>query len=256
MKIVLVPSSVSERSEDQHQFLTSYLINDTLAVDAGCLGLNGTAQEQARIRHVLISHTHIDHIGSLPIFVENAYEGKRDCVTIHGNEAVLSCLQKDLFNDRVWPDFIRMSTENAPFLKLAKLEAGKTVELEGLRITPVPVNHVVQTFGFIIEDRDSAVAIVSDTGPTDAIWDHANTTPNLKAVFLEATFPESLTWLAEVSTHLTPALFAREVQKLKKPAAIVAVHIKARFRNEVVNELKALGLSYLQIGRFGKPYTF
>jgi ribonuclease BN (tRNA processing enzyme) len=256
VKVVLVPSSVSERSEDQHQFLTSFLINDTVAVDAGCLGLNGTAQEQARIRHVLITHTHIDHIGSLPIFVENAYEGKRDCVTVHGNEAVLSCLQTDLFNDRVWPDFIRMSTANAPFLKLALLQAGHAIELEGLRVTPVPVNHVVPTFGFIIEDKDSAVAIVSDTGPTDAIWGYANQTPNLKAVFLEATFPESLTWLAEVSTHLTPALFAREIQKLKRPAALIAVHIKARFRTEVTNELKALGLPNLQIGRFGKPYTF
>ena len=71
MKITLVPSSVSERGGNQHQYLTSYLINDVLAVDAGSLGLWQTAAEQARIKHVLISHTHIDHIGSLPIFVEN-----------------------------------------------------------------------------------------------------------------------------------------------------------------------------------------
>ena len=82
MKVTLVPSSVSEHSQPEPQFLTSFLINDTLAVDAGCLGLYGTAREQAKVKHVLISHTHIDHIGSLPIFVENAYEGRPDCVTI------------------------------------------------------------------------------------------------------------------------------------------------------------------------------
>jgi len=256
VKVVLVPSSVSERSEDQHQFLTSFLINNSLAVDAGSLGFYGTAQEQAQIKHVLISHTHIDHVGSLPIFVENSYETQRDCVTVHGSEEVLDCLQKDIFNDRVWPDFVRLSTPSAPFFKLAKLEGGKTVELEGLRITPVPVNHVVPTLGFIIEDKDATVAIISDTGPTDAIWEYANKTPNLKAVFLEATFPESLARLAEISTHLTPTLFAREVQKLKKPTAIIAVHIKARFRTEVVRELNALGLPQLQIGQFGKIYNF
>jgi ribonuclease BN (tRNA processing enzyme) len=256
VKIVLVPSSVSERSEDQHQFLTSYIINNTLAIDAGSLGFNGSAQEQAGIKHVLISHTHIDHIASLPIFVENAYEGKRECVTIHGSEEVLDCLQTNIFNDRVWPDFIRLSTINAPFLKLAKLEPGKSIELEGLRITPVPVNHVVPTLGFIIEDKDTAVAIVSDTGPTDAIWEYANRSASLKAVFLEATFPESLARLAEISTHLTPTLFAREVQKLKKPAAIIAVHIKARFRTDVVRELAALNLPRLEIGQFGKVYNY
>ena len=70
MKITLVPSSVSERGEYQHQYLTSYVINDTLAVDAGSLGLMATPAEQKRVQHVLITHTHIDHVGSLPIFVE------------------------------------------------------------------------------------------------------------------------------------------------------------------------------------------
>jgi ribonuclease BN (tRNA processing enzyme) len=256
MKVVLVPSSVSNRASDEHQYLTSYIINDTLAVDAGCLGFYGTPEEQARIKHVLITHTHIDHIGSLPIFVENAYRGKRDCVTIHGNEAVLDCVQRDLFNDRVWADFLRLSTDASPFLRVARLQAGQAVELEGLRITPVPVNHVVPTLGFILEAREAAVAIVSDTGPTDAIWERANATPNLKAVFLEATFPDSMNSLAEVSAHLTPALFAREVLKLQVPATVIAVHIKARFRDQVVKELEALRLPNLQIGQFGKPYTF
>jgi ribonuclease BN (tRNA processing enzyme) len=247
---------VSERSANQHQFLTSYIINDTLAIDAGCLGLFGTAQEQAHIKHIFITHTHIDHIGSLPIFVENAFEGRRDCVIVHSSQDVLTCLQKDIFNDRVWPDFIALSTDKAPFLKLATVESGKTIEVEGLRITPTLVNHVVPTLGYIIEDDHSAIVIVSDTGPTDAIWERANATPNVRAVFLEATFPEKLTWLAEVSKHLTPAMFAREIQKLKKPAAFIAVHIKARFQTEVLAELQALGLPTLEIGQFGKLYTF
>jgi ribonuclease BN (tRNA processing enzyme) len=161
-----------------------------------------------------------------------------------------------VFNNRLWPDFIALSSEESPFLKLEKLEAGRQIELEGVRITPVPVNHVVPTFGFILEDKDAAVVLSSDTGPTEAIWEYANRTPNLKAVFLEATFPQSLTWLAEVSKHLTPAMFAREIKKLKQPVAVYAVHLKARFRAEVIKELLRLGMPALQIGQFGKPYTF
>jgi ribonuclease BN (tRNA processing enzyme) len=257
VKIILVPSSVSERGEEQHQYLSSYLINDTIAVDAGSLGLLQTPDEQARIKHVLLTHTHIDHIGSLPIFVENVYEdATSDSVTIYGSAPVLDSLRKDIFNDRVWPDFITMSAQQSPFLKLETLEAERTIELEGLRITPVPVNHVVPTFGFLIEDDNAAVLFVSDTGPTDAIWQRANATPALKAVFLEATFPNSLAWLADVSKHLTPLLFAAEVRKLRGRPAIVAVHIKARYRAQVIEELQALGITNLEIGKMATTYTF
>jgi ribonuclease BN (tRNA processing enzyme) len=256
VKVMLLPSALSDRGLGQDQFLTSYRINDTLAVDVGCLGWAGTVHEQAHIKHILITHTHMDHIASLPIFVENVYQGNKPCVTIHGSEVVLDCLRKDIFNDRVWPDFVRLSAEEAPFLHLAVLESGKTIELEGLRITPIPVDHVVPTFGFLLEDPGAAVVIVGDTGPTEAIWEYANRAANLKAVFLEATFPDSMASLAAVSKHLTPALFAREVQKLKRRAKVVAVHIKARYRAEVIHEMHALGIPELQIATAGKVYTF
>jgi ribonuclease BN (tRNA processing enzyme) len=256
VKITLVPSSVSDNGLGQHQFLTSYRINGTLAIDAGALGLAGTVEEQERVRHILITHSHMDHIASLPIFVENAYDGNQDCVTIHGSEAVLSCLRRDIFNDRVWPDFLRLSTGEASFLKLAVLESEKAIELERLRITPIPVDHVVPTFGFLVEEKDSAVVIVSDTGPTEAIWEYANRAPNLKAVFLEATFPDAMASLAAVSQHLTPILFAREIQKLKQPVRVLAVHIKARFQTQVIRELEALGMADVEVATMGKVYTF
>ncbi|HEV3117952.1 MAG TPA: MBL fold metallo-hydrolase, partial [Gemmataceae bacterium] len=158
--------------------------------------------------------------------------------------------------DRVWPDFITLSSQQSPFLRLAPLEAQKTIVLEGLRITPLPVNHVVPTLGFLIEDDASAVLLVSDTGPSDAIWQRANTVPNLKAVFLEATFPNALGPLASVSKHLTPALFAAEVRKLRGKPRIIAVHIKARYRDQVIRELQALGIANLEIGKPATIYTF
>jgi ribonuclease BN (tRNA processing enzyme) len=149
-----------------------------------------------------------------------------------------------------------MSTPDDPFLKLEELQADKTIDLEGLRITPIPVNHVVPTFGFLIQDKQTTILIVSDTGPTDLIWERANAARSLKAVFLEASFPNSMAWLADVSKHLTPALFAAEVRKLKKQVAVIAVHIKARNRDEVVKELEELAIPGVEIGRFGKAYTF
>ena len=255
MKVMLLPSCVS-RHASERQFLTLYLINDTVALDAGSLGFYGTPEEQVRIKHVLISHSHIDHIASLPIFLENAFEHGPECVTIYGSDAVLDCLRRDMFNDCIWPDLVKLSKSHDPFLKLELLKPRQPLELDGLRVTPVPVNHAVPTMGFLVEDSAAAVAISSDTGPTEEFWVRASAAPNLKAVFLEASFPDALTELAEVSLHLTPALFAREVRKLKQPARILAMHIKSRFREQVIRELLALGLSNLEISEPGKVYTF
>ena len=74
MRVTLVPSSIALNGEEPSQYLISYLINDAVAIDAGSLGLYGSPRRQAAIKHVLISHTHIDHTATLPIFVENAYE--------------------------------------------------------------------------------------------------------------------------------------------------------------------------------------
>ncbi len=252
MKLTLLSSAPADSSEDQ--FLTSYVVNDSVAIDAGSLGLSLTTAAQARIKHVFLSHSHIDHTASLPIFIDNVNEMGGSGVRIYGSQAVLDCLRQDIFNDRVWPDYSRFIPSNEAFFELVRLDPGRTVDLGELRVTPVPVDHLVPTFGFVIEDRNAAVIITSDTGPTEAIWHYANKTPNLKAVFLEVTFPNALASLAEASKHLTPAMFADEIKKLDHPVPVMAVHMKARFRADVLQELHALGAANVQVGKFGVPY--
>lgn len=255
MRIRLLPSACSE-SASSHQLLTSILVNDTVAIDAGSLGFFATLAEQRKVRHLFISHSHIDHIASLPIFLENVYTPDDESVTVWGSDTVLETLQRDLFNDRIWPDFIRLSRECPPFLRLERLEEGKTVEIDGVRLTPVSVDHVVPTFGFLVEEPGAAVVIVSDTGPTQGIWDRANRLPNLQAVFLDASFQDSYSGLAQVSEHLTPSLFAAETAKLQQDARFFAIHIKATQYSQVVKELSSLGLPRLEVAAPGKEYRF
>ncbi len=246
---------VGESSADQYQYSTSVLINDTVVIDAGSIGFHGSAQEQARIRHILLSHSHIDHVGSLPIFVENAFEAGRQCVTVHGNSHVLDALQRDLFNDRIWPDFLLLSRGANRFLTLSLIEPGETCVLEGLTITALPMTHVVPTQGYLLSDGQATVALFSDTGPTVEAWRMLNALPRLDAVFVECCFPEPLTWLAEVALHLTPRLLAAELAKLKRPTRVIAVHLKGRYRKEIIAELERT-LPQVEIGRFGVPYCF
>ncbi len=255
MKVQLLPSSPSGVEDGVTQYMTSFLLNDTVAIDAGSLGFFLSPAEQAQVKHLFITHTHIDHIASLPLFLENVYRSGDHVVTVHGSEAVLDCLHRDIFNDRVWPDFIRLTSEGVPFLRVMPLHPGTPVEVEGLRITPVPVDHPVPTLGFIVEDAAGAVVFSADTGPTEELWRRAAALPNLKAVFLEATFPNAMADLAQLTKHHTPASFAAETRKIRPGVPLFAFHLKARFAGQVAKELAELGMANLSIMHPGRVYS-
>src|SRR5260370_29164160 len=101
---------------------------------------------------------------------------------IHGSDYVLLSLRSDMVNDRTWPDFVALSEGDLRLLRLERLEPGRPLEGDGLKITPIPVNHVVPTLGFVIEDDHSAVVIASDTAPTELLWQPANEAAHLNAV--------------------------------------------------------------------------
>ena len=253
MKVRILPSVFGD-DQSRHQYLTTFLVNNSIAIDAGSLGFFANLDDQRNVQHLFISHSHIDHIASLPIFLENVYNTGDDCVTIHASDEVIHSLKKHVFNDVVWPDFIRLSREMDPFLKFESLSDQQTVEIDGVRITPVSVHHLVPTYGFILDDTKSAIMIATDTGPTQTIWEMAQRIPHLKAVFLDASFPDCLSQIALLSQHLTPTSFTEEIKKLQRQTRIVAVHIKVRFHDQVVEELERQKIPGLEIGVPGKVY--
>jgi ribonuclease BN (tRNA processing enzyme) len=256
MKITLLPSALAEPGAALHQYATSFLVNDRVAFDAGSLGFHGAPRDQAAVQHLFLSHSHIDHLASLPLFLENIIGLTESPVTVYASEAVQECLRLDVFNGRLWPNFLDLTSAGVPFLKLETLRNGQVVVAGGMRVTPIAVDHVVPTLGFLIEDATSGIVISSDTAPTEAIWAAANRMANLQAVFLEATFPDELADLARLTKHLTPAQFVAEARKLQRPTRFFAVHLRARLRDQVARELLAHGLPNLEIAQFGTTYEF
>lgn len=254
MKIRLVGSAVGV--PDGRQNLTTYLVGEHVAIDAGGLGLVSPVERQKNIDHVFLSHSHIDHVATLPIFLDNVFVPGPRCPYIYASESVQECLQRDFFNERIWPDLTRISTEESAFFRNVALHAEQPVQVAGLTITPVPVDHVVPTFGFVIDDGTAAVVIVSDSGPTERIWQFANTLPHLRAVFVECSFPNALEWLAVKTKHLTPSLLERELQKLMRPAAVFAVHIKSGYYNTVESELRTAQLPHVRIAGADAEWDF
>ena len=151
MKIRVVGSSIG--AGPNHQYLISYLFGDHVAIDAGSIGFVTPLEIQSQIRHVVLSHSHIDHTASLATFLDNVYMPGPESVCVYGLPETLDSLRSDLFNNRVWPDLVRLSTDESPFLTMQPLSSEVAVTMEGLRILPVALDHVVPTLGFIVSDK-------------------------------------------------------------------------------------------------------
>ena len=254
MKLQIIPSGM--QGEARYQYLVSYVVNDRIAVDAGCLGFGLPLAHQKLVTDVFLSHCHLDHVATLPIFLDNVYEYGPECVAVHGSKPTLDVLQQDILNDRLWPDFVSLSTPASPFLTLNQLTAFQPVTVGKMRITPLPLLHVVPVFGYLIEDETSAVAIISDTYHGSGVWAHLDQVANLRAVLLECSFPDRLDWLADKALHLIPRSFATEIQSLPETVRVIAIHIKPAWYDPTVDELLALGLPNIEISQVGVEYEF
>ncbi len=256
MKVRLLPSSAGRHSQEQS--LTSFLINDLVSIDGGSIGFALTPPEMGKVRDIVITHTHSDHHASLPIFIAEAFTMLDGPVTIYGLPEVISALREFIFNDKIWPNFEKIPLMNgkSSTIEFRVLEPRETIEIAGLRVTPIPVNHLVPTIGLLVEDDGAAVIFTSDTYVTDEIWQRGRESEELKAVFVDISFPNELGKLAADSKHLTPELLAGELKKLNRDAEVFAVHIKPTNRDQVIHQLGLLDNPLVSVAEIGRVYEW
>jgi glyoxylase-like metal-dependent hydrolase (beta-lactamase superfamily II) len=220
-----------------------FLIDESVLLDAGTVGARLTLAQQRRIRFVLLSHLHFDHIKGLPTLADNLAEGFEEPVIVAATEPVIQGLMDYVFNDKVYPNFFALPDRKRPVLQAQVLEAGKPVALGHLEIISVPVNHSVPTVGYVVKSGQTAVLYSGDTYQTEEIWSLGRMIPQLKAAFIESSFPDELGALAKKSKHLTPALFHKEFQKLGRPdLPVYAYHMKPAFRAQIETQIRRLGI--------------
>jgi cAMP phosphodiesterase len=233
------------------------LIDECVAVDAGSIALALSGKQREQVRDIIVTHPHMDHIASLPIFIDDLFETLTSPVRVYATSEVIDLLERDIFNWNVYPRFSEIKNEYGPVMEYIPVPTGEEFRVAHLTVTAVAVNHIVPTVGLVVADGKSVVAFSSDTAETDDFWDLINRSPHLDALLVETSFPDSMAQLAEVSRHLTPASLQRDLRKLTHNGLdILAVHIKPAYRQLVIDELKALNIPRLGVMEPGKTYTW
>lgn len=236
---------------------TSFLIDDSLLLDAGSVAETLTIEEQSKIDHILISHAHLDHVKDLAFICDNCFGMKNIPFQVYTHKTVKGIIKDHLFNDLIWPDFTSIPTKENPTIEFHSLEPEVPFILQKYKIIPVKVKHPSDAMGYIIDDGKSAVLFTVDTAATDRIWEIAKNVKNLKAIVTEVSFPNALSSVAIASDHHTPASLKLELQKMPKDIPIILTHLKPNFRDELfaeISELKEPRLRLLE--RDGEIFNF
>lgn len=258
MRIQLLPSTFDGKGQATlDQRLTCFLIDECVAVDAGSIGIALTAEQRDKVRDIIVTHPHMDHIASLPIFIDDLYATLKEPMRVHATPEVIELLERDVFNWNVYPKFSGLKNDYGPVMEYMPIPIGKEFRVAHLTVIAVPVNHIVPTVGLLVSDDKTTVAFSSDTAETDQFWEMVNQARGVDALLIEASFPNNMARLAEVSRHFTPASLETELKKLNHNGLdIMAVHIKPAYREKIIEELNALKITNLQIMEPGRTYSW
>ena len=221
---------------------TSMLVDQDVLIDAGTGVGDLTHDELLKIDHILLTHSHLDHIAFIPLLLDTVMGIRTEPVTVHANKETLETLRTHIFNWKVWPDFNVIPNPENPFLKYNEVKLGETLSLNGKKFTSLPVNHVVHANGYYVHGDNASLVFTGDTTVCDALWVEVNKISNLKYLIIETAFSNSELELAKLSKHLCPSLLVSELGQMKianaqHPVEVYITHLKPGEGESIMQEI-------------------
>ncbi|MBL0151344.1 MAG: 3',5'-cyclic-nucleotide phosphodiesterase [Ideonella sp.] len=225
---------------------TAFLLDDDVLIDAGTGVGTLTLEQLQRIDHVLLSHSHLDHVLGVPLLADSVMRRRtgRPPIQVHALPATLDALRAHVFNGTIWPDFTRLPTSEQPIVALKAFEIGQCLDFGRQRVIEVlPALHTVPAVGFALMAPAGAWVFTGDTAPNEALWRRLRHLPVAHLV-IETAFRDEEHQLARVSRHLHPAALGRELQQLLQASQVHITHIKPGELDQVMSEIGALGAAH------------
>lgn len=231
----------------------AFLLDDQLLLDAGTIGSVLSEEEQWKIHTIFITHSHLDHIRSIPALADNIIiRNQLHTVSVQSSAEVISALQNHLFNDIIWPDFTRIPSAESPVVKFTTITPYQEYRVKEYKITAIPVNHTVPTVGYMVKSGGKTLVYTGDTGPTEEIWKYCSAADVL---IVEVSFPDALKDLAQLTKHLTASMLVEELAKIEiLPKRILITHPKPQYYDIIHKEVEALAIAGVELLHDGSVY--
>ena len=218
---------------------TSLLVDDDVLIDAGTGVGDLSLQALLKIDHIFITHTHLDHIVSIPLLLDTVMGLRTEPITVHATIEMINILKQHIFNWVIWPNFNLIPDPATPFLRYHEIFVGERVQINGKTITAVPANHVIPAVGYQVDNGINSLVFTGDTAGSADFWHAVNQINNLKVLIIETAFSNAEAELAEVSKHLCPTTLAIELAHLQSEPAVYITHLKPGEDATIMQEIAA-----------------
>ncbi len=218
---------------------TSFLIDGDLLIDAGTGVGDLTLDEMRRVDQVLLTHSHLDHVAALPLMVDSVASQRTQPLNIFALEGTIAALKAHIFNDVIWPDFSRIPSVAAPFVRFHTIEIGQVLAFGDKWVEVLPAVHTVPAAGYAVSAGRGAWVFSGDTERNPAFWQRVNQL-DVAMLFIETAFSNREKELARRSLHLSPLSLAQELDCIAKDKRypIYITHTKPAETEMIMSEIQ------------------
>ncbi len=205
---------------------TCFLVDDDLLIDAGT-GLGDLPlNHMTGIRHIFLTHSHMDHVVGLPLLADSMFGVHDEPIIVHALEKTIKALKAHVFNWVIWPDFSELPSKDKPSIQFELMKPGDKVNIRSREIEMIPVNHTVPGVGYCVSSRRASVAFSGDTTTNDSLWEVLDTYANVDLLFIEAAFSNNDCEISKISKHYCPRLLGEDIVKMKHRPDVWLTHFK------------------------------
>lgn len=231
---------------------TAFLIDANLLVDAGTGVGDLTLDEMQGVDHVLLTHSHLDHVAALPLMVDAIASQRQVPLQVYALRETLEALKAHVFNDVVWPDFTRIPTRHAPFIQFCEVAVGQVLQVGGKSVEVMPAVHSVPAVGYAVRTEGAHWVYTGDTAHNPEFWRRLNQM-EVGMLVIETAFSRREHALAVRSKHLSPDVLVSELDLIDstRKFPIYIMHTKPAETDLIMAEIQALNETRLAQARPG-----
>jgi phosphoribosyl 1,2-cyclic phosphodiesterase len=221
----------------------SFLIDEVIAVDAGALASALCLPDLQKLKAVLLTHQHYDHVKDIPTLAISLFNQGRN-IDVYCTSDVRDSIITHLLNGAVYPKFHELP-EYRPTISFRLIEPYVPQVIEGYRVLALPVLHPGNTVGLQVSDRyNHSVFYTADTGPgLSACWERIS--PQL--IIAETTLPNDHEQFALKTGHLTPNHLEGELGHFRRMKGylppVIVTHTDPASEDKIREEIAHISFS-------------